>query len=499
MEPYNPFYHNWVNAAPEIGFSEKLPFGYDQVFAPWATRRYPLSIQGLHEELIDVYNWLRPSQIETKIRYQVFEKVTKTISERWANLDGLRVSVFGSLRTKLFLPSSDIDVLVEYEANEQTEPANEIIKATAATFLHNNGFTDVSTLTDTPVPIIKVVDKDTKISIDISFNTQQGVRAAEHFEKVRDEFPSLEPLVFFLKQYLSERLLNYTFRGGLSSYGLILMTNYDHLRYLGYEDPRVNLGILLLRFLEIFALEFNYSDLEIKVKEKQYVRKSEEVADRNNYLSIEDPLLAGNDVGRSTYNIQSVRFAFEKALISLKSVLIPDRPISARWKSHYRGSILGNLLTFKQEQIEYRLWLKGFTLKWVGTEPRTAENDSALLLVPPLDLDYVKRLLDYMKLSKRINIVHPAEALKTNSTPVLFVHTEASGFCSSSSITDRSENEGNISMETIELPTRQEELSDSGEIRKPDDGDLSSDGWEDVKMRKQNKKISQKCHSNVRF
>ena len=37
------------------------------------------------------------------------------IEERWLDLSGLRVSIFGSLRTQLFLPTSDIDVLVQYE------------------------------------------------------------------------------------------------------------------------------------------------------------------------------------------------------------------------------------------------------------------------------------------------------------------------------------------------------------------------------------------------
>lgn len=88
----------------------------------------------LHEEILDVYNWLRPSSLETSVRYSVYEKVwfilvkycwfyvilliilniqvAKVIKERWSKYN-VRVSVFGSLRTHLFLPTSDIDVLVE--------------------------------------------------------------------------------------------------------------------------------------------------------------------------------------------------------------------------------------------------------------------------------------------------------------------------------------------------------------------------------------------------
>lgn len=30
----------------------------------------------LHEEILDVYHWLRPSKVETALRYSVFERVS---------------------------------------------------------------------------------------------------------------------------------------------------------------------------------------------------------------------------------------------------------------------------------------------------------------------------------------------------------------------------------------------------------------------------------------
>ena len=42
----------------------------------------------------------------------------------------------------------------------------------------------ISVYADAFVPIVKMVDKDTLVSIDISFNTIQGVRAADYIEKV---------------------------------------------------------------------------------------------------------------------------------------------------------------------------------------------------------------------------------------------------------------------------------------------------------------------------
>lgn len=58
------------------------------------------------------------------------------------------------------------------------------------------------------VPIVKMVDKDTKIYLDISFNTVQGVRSAKFIEDMKMRYPVLEPLVLVLKQFLMQRQLN---------------------------------------------------------------------------------------------------------------------------------------------------------------------------------------------------------------------------------------------------------------------------------------------------
>lgn len=387
-------------------------FGYERVFSPWATRRYPLNIHGLHEEILDVYYWLRPTHLETLLRYQVFEKVKAVIEEKWRNLPDLRVSVFGSLRTRLFLPTSDIDVLVEYTGWKDT-PAD-VMEETQKALSEKDGlFKSISVLKDTPVPIIKVVDSDTQINIDISFNTVQGVKAAEYIENVKQEYPVLEPLVLILKQFLSQRKLNLTYNGGLSSYGLILMiqhflqTNYVQYTRKPINSPDVNLGVLLMRFFEVYALEFNYRGLEILVKEKCYKPRDQETPPRNN-LSIEDPLLKGNDVGRSTYNMQQVRQSFEKALVSLRGVFIRDRPNSAIFRTKYPGSIMGHLLMYKHEEIYYRSWLKGYTLS--HREPTdTPYLDGGMLLSPPLDYGVLQSLLNPVR--KPLKIEKPPEML----------------------------------------------------------------------------------------
>ncbi|VDK77520.1 unnamed protein product [Gongylonema pulchrum] len=58
------------------------------------------------------------------------------------------------------------------------------------------------------VPLVKIIDKDTKICLDISFNTVQAVRAAQFITAMMARYPVLEPLVLVLKQFLLQRQLN---------------------------------------------------------------------------------------------------------------------------------------------------------------------------------------------------------------------------------------------------------------------------------------------------
>ncbi|PIO68596.1 nucleotidyltransferase domain protein, partial [Teladorsagia circumcincta] len=203
-------------------------FGYDEIVAPWSTKRYSLSIEGLHEEIKDIFQWLRPCRLEEAVRLEVFRKVKSAIKERWKG-NNVRVSVFGSLRTRLFLPTSDIDVLVECDEWKDSSVMARCMQETANHLEEVGLAKSVAVFSDAFVPIVKMVEKDTLVNVDISFNTAQGVKAADYIEKVKEEFPVVEPLILVLKQFLILRRLNTTYTGGLSSYGLILMLiNFLH-------------------------------------------------------------------------------------------------------------------------------------------------------------------------------------------------------------------------------------------------------------------------------
>ena len=117
--------------------------------------------------------------------------------------------------------------------------------------------------------------------------------------------------------------MNEVWTGGISSYGLILMTVsflQQHKRIhpvIEGTQQNVNLGVLLIEFFELYGRKFNYEKLCIRVKDGgAYIKKEEMAAAMKmetggvpkyypNYLSIEDPLTPSNDIGRASHGAES--------------------------------------------------------------------------------------------------------------------------------------------------------------------------------------------------
>lgn len=121
------------------------------------------------------------------------------------------------------------------------------------------------------VPIVKMRDMLTDIKVDISFNMKTGVESVSLIKEFIREFPALKPLVLLLKQFLLQRFelnrffifkiilrdMNEVWTGGISSYGLILMTiNFLQMRE---QQEKLDLGKLLIEFFDLYGHKFNYN------------------------------------------------------------------------------------------------------------------------------------------------------------------------------------------------------------------------------------------------
>lgn len=132
-----------------------------------------------------------------------------------------------------------------------------------------------------------------------------------------------------------------------------------HPRHKSYEN--LNLGVLLMEFLELYGRKFNYMKTGISIKNGgRYIPKEELQRDmidghRPSHLCIEDPLTPGNDIGRSSYGALQVKYAFEYAYVSLQSAVSPIHNSISDCTKH---SILGRIVRVADDVIEYRNWVR---------------------------------------------------------------------------------------------------------------------------------------------
>uniref|UniRef100_A0A672ZNH0 Terminal nucleotidyltransferase 4B n=1 Tax=Sphaeramia orbicularis TaxID=375764 RepID=A0A672ZNH0_9TELE len=323
---------------------------------PWKVRNYSEGIVGLHEEISDFYEYISPRPEEEKMRLEVVDRIKGVIYDLWPSAE---VQVFGSFSTGLYLPTSDIDLVVF--GKWETLPLWTLEEA-----LRKRNVADensIKVLDKATVPIIKLTDSFTEVKVDISFNVKSGVKAARLIKEFKEKYPVLPYLVLVLKQFLLQRDLNEVFTGGIGSYSLFLMAvSFLQLHY--REDvcsPNINIGVLLIEFFELYGRHFNYLKTGIRIKDggcyvaKDEVQKNMMDGYRPSMLYIEDPLQPDNDVGRSSYGAMQVKQAFDYAYVVLSHAV---SPIAKYYPNNETESILGRIIRVTQEVDEYREWIR---------------------------------------------------------------------------------------------------------------------------------------------
>ena len=315
---------------------------------PWRTKDYTCDMVGLHEEVNDFYEYMKPRSSENRMRLEVAQRVTQIMMQKWRQAD---VRVFGSVMTGLFLPTSDIDLVVLgqwhqtpiFTLEEELKRANIAVEGT------------INPLDKTAVPVIKFIDKITEVKVDICFNRTSGVTSAEVIIGFIQEFPILPKLVLLLKQFLTQRNLHEVFFGGISSYALVLLVvSFLQLHPRNSaSDPNANLGVLLMEFFELFGRNFNYMKTAITVLDGgSYLEKDKFPDPENALLYIVDPVNESENASRGCYGMWQVKQAFEQAFLKLnRLVLTRETP------SPMCHSLLSEIVKVSQEVEEYRNWI----------------------------------------------------------------------------------------------------------------------------------------------
>lgn len=222
-------------------------------------------LEMLHQEMDDYIEFIKPTEAEHEMRFLTVQRIEKVVHSIW---DHAQVRVFGSFDTLLYLPSSDVDIVVFEDDLISPGCLWELKDALQKA----NIYSSIEVISGAKVPIIKLTDGFTRLKVDISFNILGGIEAAElvkEFLKDKQCGHGIKALMLILKQFLAQRHLNEVFLGGLGSYGLLIMiTSFLKMHPLiqaGVIKAKDNLGVLLIEFFELYGRQMNYDDVGIGV------------------------------------------------------------------------------------------------------------------------------------------------------------------------------------------------------------------------------------------
>jgi non-canonical poly(A) RNA polymerase PAPD5/7 len=344
---------------PEPSGPPPPPWINDDLPAADSRRFHPLTV--LHNEIVGFVRLMEPLPEEIKQREELIEDVRKLILETFPD-EVTEVQVFGSQATGLFLPSSDIDLVVhtvnqkkdgdddstakESKSKKKTgkdkkqepeeedlekdwnKPTGTVLERFAAA-LREQWWSELSYLEvipNTRVPLVKFCHAPTGTQVDVCFDQTTGAPAATLMKTYLSALPPLRPLTFVLKYFLSARGLNEPYSGGVGSFMLQLMIvgflQHRERDAFNYRRSGLNnLGAMLLEFLELYGMQFNYMTTGMSIRHDGFFF-AKGAPDRKEIfwqpsrpfaMALENPLETTSDVGKASFRIGMIQRAFAVA------------------------------------------------------------------------------------------------------------------------------------------------------------------------------------------
>uniref|UniRef100_M4BA68 Polymerase nucleotidyl transferase domain-containing protein n=1 Tax=Hyaloperonospora arabidopsidis (strain Emoy2) TaxID=559515 RepID=M4BA68_HYAAE len=161
---------------------------------------------------------------------ETIANVRRSVLSLWPEA---KVETFGSYATGLWLPDSDVDLVVILspasccsQSEDAKQTTTEQLRELATLLQTKHWVASLVVLDTAKVPVLKVLSATTSVPIDITFQsaaTHSGLLARDLIKRYTAKIPELYPLAIVFKQLLRERDLNDAYTGGLSSYSLVLM------------------------------------------------------------------------------------------------------------------------------------------------------------------------------------------------------------------------------------------------------------------------------------
>ena len=280
--------------------------------APWLSES-TLGIKNLnfrlHNEIIEFYEYIKPNPKEHERRISIFESI-RTILE--SNIKGAEVMAFGSFCTQLYLPGSDIDLVILNDRLTEAQlyrRTRKVIKECPYIF------TNVTCVTTARVPIIKFTHLTSGIDFDIAFNQKAGIINTKEIKKALVVHQELKYIFLTMKLFLRQRHLNSTYTGGIGSFLLFCMIlaflrNFKQKIYRQTncleKVDNLTLADYLINFLHFYG-NFNILGREIQITNGGSLSLKTETSFSFDLYSPIDP---GMSIGAQAFKIKEVFSAF---------------------------------------------------------------------------------------------------------------------------------------------------------------------------------------------
>lgn len=162
--------------------SQWIPTGYS----------YRPGMDGLHTEIEHFNACLMLTPAERALRIQAVKRIETLASQVWPTA---RVRVFGSYQSGMFFPDSDIDFDISGVRDRFPSRVFEA-KLLTSTVPEPKS---VAVNEEAIVPLIKLVDRASKLKVDISFNNREIADNIELMNNYNRMYPVLRKLVRVLK------------------------------------------------------------------------------------------------------------------------------------------------------------------------------------------------------------------------------------------------------------------------------------------------------------
>ncbi|KAF9350467.1 hypothetical protein BGX26_011356 [Mortierella sp. AD094] len=330
---------------------------------PWMRHRQysnaPSAPLLLNHEVKDFVAFLSPTQEEHQVRTYVYERVKRAIKELWGDTV---VKLFGSFETQLYLPTSDLDIVVFREEAFVKSDLTNLTRHLERTKVGTN----FEVISNAKVPLIKLKESISEISVDISFNVLNGVDGAVLTKRFMEDTPGLRSLTILVKHFLKVKRNNEPFHGGVGSFLTVIMVLsflQMHPKVQGrWIDPEENLGVLLIEFFELYGLNFNYRDVGLTVADggRYFLKDKEENEKRIRFHAL-DPNDSNNNVGFAARNIDSIRVHFAAAFDSLV-LAVEERDRYLRMNGYDANapkvSLIKGVLNIPSKTMEHRFHME---------------------------------------------------------------------------------------------------------------------------------------------